>query len=297
MKRKLIKQGAGGLTVCLPKKWTEKYHLRGGEEIEIVEKDGNLIFSTEAKKELKIVKLELDEISHTALYRIITNNYKKGVDELHITFTKNNLTPQVDTILKDVIGFEMIETSKNTITLKSFSAGTEEEIHSTIKKSFFQLKEALNIIQEDMDENNYINFPTIKQIQTDVKKLTNYAIRTTIKVVDDKNKIHSNCIVFRSLNIFGNKLMYVYEHLQKEKKIYPHTKKLVQELAEYLDMYYQIYYTKKINLLEPIQKLKERMVQETDAAIDSKNGKVLLQIMMAMRLLFDSLGLLVADVE
>ena len=37
MKRKIIRQGSGGLTIYLPKKWAEEKGLRIGDEVDLKE--------------------------------------------------------------------------------------------------------------------------------------------------------------------------------------------------------------------------------------------------------------------
>ncbi|MBI2136461.1 AbrB/MazE/SpoVT family DNA-binding domain-containing protein, partial [Candidatus Woesearchaeota archaeon] len=48
MKRKLVQHGNTSLTVSLPKKWTDKFNLKKGDEIEIVEKDDKLFLYLQA---------------------------------------------------------------------------------------------------------------------------------------------------------------------------------------------------------------------------------------------------------
>ena len=57
MKRKLIKQGSGGLTLCVPKKWVDVNKLEAGDEVEVVEEKGNLLMSS--SKIEKTIKREL----------------------------------------------------------------------------------------------------------------------------------------------------------------------------------------------------------------------------------------------
>ena len=49
MKRKLIKQGLGGYTIYLPKKWIDRKGLKEGEEINVVETDAGLVIGSDVK--------------------------------------------------------------------------------------------------------------------------------------------------------------------------------------------------------------------------------------------------------
>ena len=56
MKRKVIKQGNGTLTITLPKGWTEEIGLEGGDEVEI-EADGLKLGDIEADNDADGLKL------------------------------------------------------------------------------------------------------------------------------------------------------------------------------------------------------------------------------------------------
>ena len=67
MKRKVIKQGNNTLTITLPKKWTTRYHVKAGDELDLYEKDRGLIIGehkgvTEQKTELDVSGLDRSTI-------------------------------------------------------------------------------------------------------------------------------------------------------------------------------------------------------------------------------------------
>jgi hypothetical protein len=51
MKRKIIKQGLGGYTIYLPKKWIDNFKLQAGDEINLDLIDNKLLISAEGIKE------------------------------------------------------------------------------------------------------------------------------------------------------------------------------------------------------------------------------------------------------
>ena len=123
MKRKLIKQGIGGLTLCLPKQWSDKHALKAGEEIEVHEEQGTLVITTESKSAKMKKELIIDDHSHEFMTRVITNAYKKGIDELKLKFKKDIPIETINKALSTLtIGYEITDVGKDYCIIQSFSA-------------------------------------------------------------------------------------------------------------------------------------------------------------------------------
>ena len=50
MKRKIIQQGSGGLTIYLPKKWADQKGLITGDEVDVKESEQGLLIIAEKKE-------------------------------------------------------------------------------------------------------------------------------------------------------------------------------------------------------------------------------------------------------
>ena len=86
MERKLIKQGGGGLTIYVPKKWIDTRKLKEGDEVSIIEKENSLLISAVKKKE-ESSEITINDKNKKDLIPIITHLYRAGIDKIPI----NNL--------------------------------------------------------------------------------------------------------------------------------------------------------------------------------------------------------------
>lgn len=291
MKRKLIKQGVGGLTICVPKHWSNQHGLKAGNEIEVLEEQGNLVISTHSKSAKVKKEIIIDDYSHEFMTRLLTNTYKKGVDELKLKFKKDIPVQTINKALSTLtIGYEITDIGKDYCVIQSFSAQEEENIAISIRKCFFLIKEMQELIEEEMKYQKGENENKIKVLNENVRKLTNYAIRTTSKTVHDNNVIQYNALIFSNLYLYSIKLMYLCQHIKKEKKILPSTREMTNHLFSLFEMFYETYYKLQLPLAHQFLQHKEKLVKELDLSIDKGNGKILLQISMAMRCLHDSIG-------
>ena len=142
MKRKLIKQGGGGgLTLYLPKKWIDKNHLAGGDEVNVEEESNRIVIDTKAKQKFLKQEVVLEESSPYFTQRLITNIYKKGVDELKLRFKQNMQRETINNTLNNLtIGYEVTDSTKNSCTIKSFTHEDQENIPITARKGFLLIK-------------------------------------------------------------------------------------------------------------------------------------------------------------
>ena len=90
MKRKLIKQGGGGYTIYLPKKWVDGRGLKAGYEIELTEQGAGLFLGKGAgTEELRGVQADITRLDKDSIFKQLVAMYESGFDEIRFTFQKD----------------------------------------------------------------------------------------------------------------------------------------------------------------------------------------------------------------
>ena len=152
MKRKINKVGPGTFTISLPKKWIERQKLQQGQEIEVEEK-GNIIVIGKSKKLEKKVKAYV--VPHQrSILRILYHSYKSGADEVNLKFDDPKCIKIVEENIDKYIGFEIIEQTKNSLSIKNITEINEKDFEKTFKRFFdltlfFSKKTYENIKESD----------------------------------------------------------------------------------------------------------------------------------------------------
>ena len=187
------------------------------------------------------------------------------------------------------MGYEITEVGRDYCVIQSFSAEQEENITISIRKCFFLVKEMQELIQEEMTYKKGEKEDKIRALNENVRKLTNYAIRITSKTVHDNNIIQYNMLIFTNLHLYSMKLTYMYQQLQREKKVSTSTHDMFNDLFSLFEVFYDAYYKQQLPFVHQFLQRKEKMVKELDALIDKGNGKILLQISMAIPFLHHSI--------
>ena len=67
MKRKIIQIADSTQLVSLPRKWSLKYNIKKGDEVEVEEQGNKLLVSTEKGVELKSIEIDVTELDRTTI--------------------------------------------------------------------------------------------------------------------------------------------------------------------------------------------------------------------------------------
>ncbi len=289
MKRKLIKQGAGGLTVCLPKKWTEANHLKGGDEINLEEENNQLSLSAKAARKTKRFKTTIEHPEYEFIQRAILTFYHKGIDELQLRFKENVPLDVINKSLAELtIGYEVVDVGKNFCTIKSFESASEEKIPVSIRKCFFLARQMQEILLESIKKKKFEDYQRIRAIHLNIRRLVNYTIRSSIKQVKEPNLIHYYTTVHYNLHLYTKRLESIYKAFSERKIKLANTEKYIKQLFLMFETFYETYYKKEQKLFEKLLNQYDILRKNLEDNVEKGNGKVLLHISLAMKNIMDS---------
>lgn len=274
MERKLIKQGRGGLTIYLPKKWLDRKKLKEGDSIKILEKETSLLISGELTEKKKI-EINITKENKNDLKNVITHVYRKGFDTIKINDIDEGLFKEIKKILSEVIlGFEIIEKTSKHCTIENISEPRGEKYNSLLKKIFFIIQETQKQLLEDAEKKEMNNFDEIKEMRFHQDKLILLCRRLLIKEkVEIDPLINWELLTF--LMHIEHAYYYLYEYAHKNKIILSNeTTNLIKNLGDYFDLYYNAFYEKDISYIHKLNKLKnEYQFKKCLQLIEKLNGK------------------------
>ena len=136
MKRKLIKQGKGGFTVTLPISWVRENNLKGGEELEVQEKEEGINISSEKQQNEKEVTLSVSESNHSRIRTMLSSAYRRGYTTvILISKTKLSFTV-INKIVDSLLGFVIVEQKDKRVIIKNVMKDDTENVESILAKYF-----------------------------------------------------------------------------------------------------------------------------------------------------------------
>ena len=169
MRRKLIKQGLGALTICLPKQWVVQTSLKGGDEVDIDVLGKGLVINAKGKPIKREIQLKITTTSKEYLRNLLNQLYRAGYDKITL-----NLKSQEQSILAQkfiqmfLLGFEITKNSGKSVTAESISEPGEEKNKLMLRRIFFIIQESFQILNQDK------NFSKVRDINRNTRKVTQY---------------------------------------------------------------------------------------------------------------------------
>lgn len=196
MRRKLIKQGMGGLTMSIPKKWVDRQGLKAGDEIDILQVEDHLEVSSPRKRE-KSIKIDLSNADSSRSRTILASAYRRGYDLITLTSRTGfcNLQPIVDSLT----GFMLTHQTQETAIIKNIMAEENQNVEAILSKFLL----SIHYLLEETGKNT--NAKELLELQKNIIRMRDYCQRiihlTTYK--GDKSYEY-NLLVFAAEKISGN---------------------------------------------------------------------------------------------
>ncbi len=151
MERKLIRLADKTLVVSLPYKWAEKWKLKKGDSVEVLDKNSELLISPLSNKKKMIAKLDFRRFNERLIKRFFSAAYKVGFDELVIVHNKED-SKLIEGLVNRYIGLIWTEKEKDKIIIKNVFDSKNVNFESVFRKTFLLTcslaSESLKILKE-----------------------------------------------------------------------------------------------------------------------------------------------------
>lgn len=180
MKRKVVLHGPSTLIVSLPINWTRKYGIKRGDEVEVEENSGSLLINAEGsfQKDRKVI--DVSKVS-PLIRRILVKTYQNGYDDVEVRYDNPELVKKVQSIVGELIGFEIVGQGKNHCLLKGISRPAEENFDALFRRIFLIIKDILEDGEHALENKDKRLAKSIIYRDQDLNKIVNFCIRVLNK--------------------------------------------------------------------------------------------------------------------
>ncbi len=257
MERRLIKQGGGGFTIYLPKKWVDKKGLHEGDIVDVKEIDSSLIIGSEIKGREEII-IEINEENKEDIGAILTHAYRRGFNRVILKGVDSGLARKARQVTKDLLlGFEITGKSEKEVKIENISEPTEQKYDVMLRKIFLIIKETQNMIIEDF-QHIYENWDEIEEMRKNQDKFILFCRRLLIKEKYEKEPVLEWELLTFLMHI-EHAYFYLYKYAKENKvKIDKNAVELLKKLEEQFSLYQDAYFHKNIENLYKIMKQKTK---------------------------------------
>lgn len=227
MKRKIIKQGIGGYTIYLPKKWVDKNNLNKDQEIDIIEENNDLIIKAKPESKEKEITTEVDLHEKSRVRTLLSSLYRRGYTLITLTSKLNFSYHEINEIVNSLLGCIIIEESPNKIIIKNVMNQEFEEVTKIITKMIFTIK-YMNDEIKDNYQNKKDNHQQIDELKKNLIKLRDYCQRIINITTYQNDKSYEFYNLIFSIEKLSGVFHSFHIHSIKDKK----TKQIIEIFDE-----------------------------------------------------------------
>ena len=257
MKRKVIKQGNGTLTITLPKKWTEEVGLKGGDYLEVFEKGNELSILSKSEKEVSKINVDLTNLKSTrAVIWVLSALPKSGFDEIEIFYKSPKILKIIQKLIKDAFtGFAIMEQSQKRILIRSISKDSYSELEPSLRRAFLVTLSLADSILEQIKNKDFSNIKELVALEKSNNQFTNFCERLLVKKGYQKpaKTIFKYIIVWNIEKVCDcYKELCLYIDKEKITSFSKEITKLYQDVLTFFRNFYELIYKFDLSKLEKL---------------------------------------------
>lgn len=256
MKRRIIKLGSSTLVVSLPAKWTKKYNIEAGHEINLEEEESRITITTEERKKKTSTVINLSKLTESSIRTIITNSYRLGFDTIKVNYKDKKYLKIINQTVKNLIGFDIITQKEDHCIIENITEPSVEHLDKLIDKLIFNISEILLLTKERLGKKTTIL--EYKEIELKIKQYDDFCKR----IVSKKNLENNQLIwVFLTTLVHAQREIYLLnKHLDIKKNISNAPEELFIECIEIFEMLKKAYFKKNIQILEELHEKEKQAI-------------------------------------
>jgi phosphate uptake regulator len=259
MKRKLVKQGNGSLTISLPKNWINLKNLTYGNEVEINELQGDIIISSEIKTYKQTISLTLNNELKKNLKNLLTQTYRQGIDviELH-NIDEETYQKITDISLDFLLGLEITNKTDTSCKLEMLSTENSIDHIPSLKRIFFIINEMILILQKDYKNQNFKSTKLFEKYYASIDRNIFFIKRNIMKKTIKKNDAIIEWEKLTMLMQTGHHIYYTYTISKNYIKLKDeYITELLETLQKSFKKYEEFYFNQNLSQYTQITELKQ----------------------------------------
>jgi phosphate uptake regulator len=276
MRRKVIKLGTNSLLVSLPSKWVQQQGISKGDEVE-VEATPSTIRITASKAAAKAATLALSDNPALAV-RQISAAYKRGIDELGITYENPKAAAAALAELKNLIGFEVVESGKHSCRIRNLAHGELGDVGTILRRVFLSLLDMAETAEDAIRTGSEESRAHVALAEETIDRLTDFCKRLLNK--HGLEDIPATTYTYSLLKDI-ERLADTYSELSQSKaaRIQPLLADIRKALRELYELTYSNDPSRTAKIITDIQKLKRAAVSSAYPPAATAQAQAIVRIL------------------
>ncbi|MBI2549930.1 phosphate uptake regulator PhoU [Candidatus Woesearchaeota archaeon] len=268
MKRKVIQIAGSTQLVSLPRQWAIRNNVKRGQEIDVQEDGSKVVITADNVPVLERAELDISDLGEM-IPRCIRSLYKRGVDELRITFNKPEMATIIQSsITKEAIGFEILEQGQNFCLVKYVSGGVIEDFDSLLRRIFLLLVNMADDSVSVFKKGNYDHLKNVALLEEANNRFTIICRRALNKKNSAFNfkKLGPLYYIVEELEHIADQYKYICHHFANlsstQTKLNKDVIDLFESSSKLLRLYYELFYKFDTAKIVALKNERNRVIDE-----------------------------------
>ena len=273
MKRKVVRHGSNTLTVSLPAKWCDKFSVKNGDEVEVVEQENSLIISNEkVKPKTDSITFDISNLDRTSTLILIQGLYRYGYDEItiradsimfpHYRIEKEvSVSKVVHDVVNRFIGSELISSSSKSFSIRKITQESMDEFEIVLRRVFRLLNEMMQVFIEGIEKNSIETLESIEFHHINVKKFINYCLRLLNKFgYPDRRKTCFYFSIIQYMSKIDDFIKNASRYITKNKfKISERSINVIKDINHSVNLYYELFYDYDVKKVSNLNQWRDKI--------------------------------------
>jgi phosphate uptake regulator len=262
MKRKVIQIAESTQLISLPRKWAQLHNIKKGDELDIEEGEDTLTISTDKGVKVEKINIDVSKFSDHLVRWGITALYKRGYDEVEVTFAKPDTMDVIKDAIQNTLGYEIIEHQENKCLIKNLSKGLESEFDSTFRRAFLVTLSMADSSLERVRKGEFEKLKEVIVLENTNNKLVNFCERmlNLVGYKDHKKTVFVYLIIWQLESIADDyrdlcKFLLKESDTKIDKEIIEMFEKANHMLKSFYEIFYELNQEKLVEIYEEKKKV------------------------------------------
>ncbi|MBI2522896.1 hypothetical protein HYW19_00750 [Candidatus Woesearchaeota archaeon] len=255
----------------MPRKWSQKYSIKKGDELEVEEQGDKIIIQITNSPSNKEITVDLSDLTPRLADRFMARAYQKGYDSITVKYNNPEIAIAVQNKVNELLGFEIMEQTKGTLIIKSISQKLNIDFDSSLRRAFLIVIDMAETCLESYKQGDKKTLENLYYKDFDVNKFCYFCLRYINKGFYGEFGTYILYYLIEILEDAGDEYKYLASHLAKIKTKKKSLIDILFKVNELTKLGYDFFYkpekdkaVKSINLYNNIKAEIQKMLSTSD---------------------------------
>ena len=250
MKRKAIQLAKNTLVVSLPSSWVKRYGVKKGAELELEEIGAMLSVALTAQDDIKKVILDASHLSERPLRWAISGLHKQGFDQVEVRYESPKTADILHDLLRDtLLGFTVVSQRERVMILRQVTRDADDQFDPVLRRAFLVTISLAEGVADAERRGDYDELKDLTILERTNNQLTNFCLRLISKGKAGILHPHLYYTILWNLEKVADEYKYLVTALPKKHTLDKHSITLLQDTAQLVRLYYELFFSSGTQLL------------------------------------------------